>query len=96
LIERERILDEMERRLRREFEYYWGGGAPGARKAAEICLEVIEEPRESVEEHNAICTCGQSGYPENSPHSNHPHRDGCPQERRPFPTTTTKAVTVER
>lgn len=85
MTERERILDKMSLVIR---EVVWNDrfvvdGDPDAvyKRCAEAALQVIEAPRESVEEYSAICTCGQSGYPENSPHSNHPHRDGCPQEK---------------
>lgn len=46
---------------------------------ADAALRVIEESAAAVITYDRICDCGQSGYPENSPHSNHPHRKGCPQ-----------------
>jgi hypothetical protein len=47
---------------------------------AEAALSVVEAPVDvQTHEYTGICTCGQSGYPENSPHSNHPHYEGCPQ-----------------
>jgi len=46
---------------------------------AEAALKVIEEPGSKDETYSRICNCGQNGFPESSPHSNHPHREGCPQ-----------------
>jgi hypothetical protein len=47
---------------------------------ADDALRVVEAPLDSTQEvYSRICTCQQSGYPENSPHSNHPHKKGCPQ-----------------
>lgn len=48
------------------------------REAAEVALRVIERPNRDEKPEYRICNCGQSGYPENSPFSNHPHRKGCP------------------
>lgn len=48
--------------------------------AADAALRVIErkaDPKQA--DYSGICNCGESGYGENSPHSNHPHRKGCPQ-----------------
>ena len=46
---------------------------------AEAALRVIESPAGNEETYSRICNCGQNGFPENSPHSNHPHLEGCPQ-----------------
>ncbi len=46
---------------------------------ADAALRVIESPPSTVEAPTRICNCGQNGYAENSPHANHPHREGCPQ-----------------
>jgi len=46
---------------------------------ADVALRVIEEPNSESETYSRICNCGQNGFPENSPFSNHPHKSGCPQ-----------------
>jgi hypothetical protein len=86
-VERNRILDAMEEEinqalLKEKVDDFYTDSAVYflSRKAAEAALRVIEQPLgSSGETYSRICTCGQSGYPENSPHSNHPHRKGCPQ-----------------
>jgi hypothetical protein len=46
---------------------------------ADAALKVLEKPgSDSGWFSYVICTCGQNGYPENSPHANHPHLEGCP------------------
>lgn len=47
--------------------------------AADAALREIETPFQGQETYSRICNCGQNGFPENSPHANHPHLQGCPQ-----------------
>jgi hypothetical protein len=49
---------------------------------AEAALRVIEAPAVAKNETYAICTCGQNGFPENSPYSNHDHAADCPQSSK--------------
>jgi hypothetical protein len=87
MTERERILNDMREEIRYALlEGGWdvditeGYVSSISQIAAEAALRVIEKKPDSQEEsYSGICTCDQSGYPENSPYSNHPHREGCPQ-----------------
>lgn len=46
---------------------------------ADAALREIESPQTGQETYLRICNCGQNGFPENSPHANHAHLQGCPQ-----------------
>jgi hypothetical protein len=45
---------------------------------ADDALRIIETPASDTEPYYVICTCGQNGYPTNSPYSNHAHTEECP------------------
>jgi len=93
MTERKRILDEMEDGINQAFleahvdDYYTDWAVRTlATIAAEVALEVIERPPDSSkEDYSKGCNCGQSGYPENSPHSNHPHYKSCPEYSGKYP-----------
>lgn len=45
---------------------------------ADAALRVMEKSARNTEPYYVICTCGQNGYPTNSPYSNHAHTEDCP------------------
>jgi hypothetical protein len=77
MTERERIVKEIADALK---SIGYNDECPDVMDMADEALRVIErKPDPQKQDYSGSCTCGQSGYPEISPHSNHPHRKGCPQ-----------------
>jgi len=83
MTERERIVEEMAHEMQVARQYMGDRDLVYDRFwviLASAALRVIERKSDpQTADYSRICTCDQSGYPENSPHSNHPHREGCPQ-----------------
>jgi hypothetical protein len=82
MTERERIIEKMAMAMRvtesamvlaHEKRTDWW------EQLADAALRVIEAPPDPADKPTRICNCGQNGFPENSPYSNHPHASDCPQ-----------------
>ncbi len=80
MTERERIIERVADSIAKESK---GRRNPllriDALALAEVALRELEAPASKTETYSRICSCGQNGFPENSPYSNHPHETGCPQ-----------------
>lgn len=81
MTERERILQEIKDALESaDATAAAAGEVATTDELAEVALRVIEAPVDSqAASYDRVCTCSQSGYPENSPYSNHDHAFSCPQ-----------------
>ena len=82
MTERARLVEKMAVAIRAGMlpkVTHYNKPSPEFYAAADMALRVIESPPDPAEKPSRICTCGQSGYPENSPYSNHPHTSDCPQ-----------------
>lgn len=81
-MDREDLVNRMAQAIRASYYpnvYFHGDLKPEDLAAADAALRVIEAPADPAEAPSRICNCGQNGFPENSPYSNHPHYEGCPQ-----------------
>lgn len=83
MTERERLIEKMAYAIRQaQHPKVRFLGKPNKENylAADAALRVIESPPDALNEKpSRICTCGQNGFPESSPYSNHPHTKDCPQ-----------------